>query len=229
MPMAGVWYVVTVEAADCRSTNAHIRRQAYYNEQHKLLQIRGTDAAASSPLAEQVGRRNIQTHNLLAHIRYATQGAVDHKNVHPFSRTLWGEEWSFGHNEDVPVIPSTRRGPFAPQGGTDSEAMFCTILNGLSERFGSEKPASSAISRVVHMDRKGTILNFLLTCGPSQQWAYSWPGQRPGSKTWNGLHYSTSSNMCMFATKPVTDSSNWVEMEPHELIQVCHGVMQRVR
>ena len=33
--------------------------------------------------------------NMMAHIRYATQGEVSLENVHPFSRELWGIQWTF--------------------------------------------------------------------------------------------------------------------------------------
>jgi glutamine amidotransferase len=36
--------------------------------------------------------------------RYATQGAVALENVHPFSRELWGIQWSFAHNGEVPLF-----------------------------------------------------------------------------------------------------------------------------
>lgn len=46
----------------------------------------------------------------------------------------------------------------------------------------------------VDYDPKGTILNFLLTTGPHVLWVYSWPGRRPGSTVWNGLHYVVKNN-----------------------------------
>ena len=34
-----------------------------------------------------------------------------------------------------------------------------------------------------------TVLNFLLGSGWHTLFTYSWPGSRPGSSVWNGLHY----------------------------------------
>lgn len=44
--------------------------------------------AATSPVAKLVSMYPIKTYNMMAHIRYATQGAVALQNVHPFQREL---------------------------------------------------------------------------------------------------------------------------------------------
>ena len=70
------------------------------------------------------------------------------------------------------------------------------------------------------------------------QFAYSWPGKRPGSDVWNGLHYvvreapfSTArlsdcdyevdfsevaregDRVAVIATKPLTVDEDWIELE----------------
>ena len=47
-----------------------------------------TEPASTSPVAELVSRYPIKTFNMMAHVRYATQGEVSLENVHPFSREL---------------------------------------------------------------------------------------------------------------------------------------------
>lgn len=44
--------------------------------------------AAESPVAQLVSLYPIKTYNMMAHIRYATQGAVTLENVHPFRREM---------------------------------------------------------------------------------------------------------------------------------------------
>jgi predicted glutamine amidotransferase len=88
---------------------------------------------------------------------------------------------------------------YNPIGATDSEAMFCAILNALRARFDTlptlpvlHKAVASLCNEIVTSDDQNegtTILNFLLGCGPHLQFAYSWPGAREGSSVWNGLHY----------------------------------------
>lgn len=81
-------------------------------------------------------------------------------------------------------------------GDTDSEAVFCAILNALKAEF-SQLPPMPVLHETIrrlcdeiitdHHDE--TIFNFLLGCGSYTLFAYSWPGSRPGSKVWNGLWY----------------------------------------
>lgn len=43
---------------------------------------------SSSPVATLVANYPIKTYNMLAHIRFATQGGVSLENVHPFQREM---------------------------------------------------------------------------------------------------------------------------------------------
>jgi predicted glutamine amidotransferase len=58
---------------------------AYY-EGNGLRQFHDVEAASTSALARFLGQQKIKTRNMLSHIRYATSGAVDLANVHPFAR-----------------------------------------------------------------------------------------------------------------------------------------------
>ena len=149
---------------------------------------------------------------MMAHIRYATQGTVSLANVHPFSRELWGVQWCFAHNGEVPKCSSGnnlnreklllgRTNPrdsfYHPVGDTDSEAVFCAILNALRAEF-TVLPTLPVLyealqrfcAEIVSGEEESTILNFLIGCGQYTMFAYSWPGARPGSKVWNGLYYT---------------------------------------
>jgi hypothetical protein len=44
--------------------------------------------ATESPIAQLVAQYPIKTYNMMAHIRYATQGDVSLENVHPFQREM---------------------------------------------------------------------------------------------------------------------------------------------
>ncbi len=191
--------------------------------------------------------RILESQNLLAHIRYATVGEVAIQNVHPFHRELFGVEFVFAHNGDVPMFKgrggggckckdvdvdadsrndhnvlnehenenendntstSTSTRIYEPEGDTDSEQIFCYILNALHAKFDSF-PSLDDLYYTIHElcleisssrnsnkqgegedegEDEGVILNFLLGFG-EYMFAYSWPGSRPGSTTWNGLYY----------------------------------------
>jgi len=129
---------------------------------------------------------------------------------------------------------------FLPDGDTDSEHIFCYILNSLHEKFDSfPSPTQLYVfidelcSEIVQ--EQNVILNFLLVVG-EYMFAYSWPGSRPGSSTWNGLHYmlqdsdsnsihshDSKSHAVVIATKPLSDSSSWTEFKRGELILFYNG------
>jgi len=178
-----------------------------------LRSFHDTSPACESPIAEVLNNQiyPMQTYNMMAHIRYATKGCVSIENVHPFTRELWGIQWCFAHNGDIPTTtPTALLGNtnttkkqdtiiYHPMGDTDSEAIFCIILNALNTNF-NELPTQSVLykflyqlcNRIVHDNTTTStkaIFNFLLSCGQYTSFAYSWPGKRPGSKVWNGLYY----------------------------------------
>ncbi len=186
---------------------------AFYDQGRRLRSFHDTQPAATSEMANDLAHHPIHTRNMMAHVRYATQGNVDLANVHPFQRELWGMPWTFCHNGDVPLAKeqmpvlggtTKSRRPeedvvYHPHGETDSERIFCAMLNALHARF--ETLPSRAVlcdalqdlcHEIVQHDPSHTIFNFLLMAGgPNVLWAYSWPGRRGESRVWNGLHYIT--------------------------------------
>lgn len=237
-----------------------------------VRQFHDDQPASESPLADWLVQYPIHTLNMMAHIRYATHGEVDLANVHPFVREWAGVQWAFCHNGHVPLfIDHPNDNPFPtigdphnnqtqvyhPVGTTDSEAVFCAILNALRSKYKTQLPSLPELYKTLHAlcqeivayDPQGTILNFLCTCGPHVLWVYSWPGKRPGSDTWNGLHYTireppfskchladmdytvdfslvTNDNdrVAVVATAPLTDDEEWVELQPGELLLLDEGL-----
>lgn len=182
--------------------------------------------ACISPIAELVQKYPMRSYNMLAHIRYATQGEVSLENVHPFSRVWKGVQMTFCHNGDcphfgtsgttqqqlhsnggddegtavnLPLLGQTTPSDviYHPVGDTDSEAVFCAILNALHVEFPNGLPTlpvlheflSVLCNEIIAQHPESTIFNFLLGCGQHTLFAYSWPGKRPTSNVWNGLYY----------------------------------------
>jgi len=244
---------------------------AFY-EGRGIRQFHDSSPACSSPMANFLGSNPIRTYNMMSHLRYATVGEVELSNVHPFCREMWGINFAFAMNGDIPMF---KRDPNAKLealmqngdsrckdqryyhtvGETDSEAAFCAILNALRVQF-QTLPSLPVLKNALHElcneiiteDPEATIMNFLLTCGPDNLWVYSWPGSRPGSKVWNGLHYTTrdypfaTTQLCdldlevdfsstnsigdcvsVIATKPLTENEEWIELKRGELIVFDQG------
>ena len=237
----------------------------YSHNGQGIRQFHDTEAAATSPVAQFLASLNITTLNMMAHIRYATQGSVDLANVHPFVREMWGINWCLAHNGDVPLfkggelpwIGSVRGEPsYHPVGTTDSEALFCSILNALKAKFDTlpslpvlHGTLQDLLDEIVSHAPQETILNILLSCGPHVLFCYSWPGSRPGSDVWNGLHYTVrdypfgvcqladldyqvdfasvtapKDRVAVIATKPLTVEEDWIALERGELILFDDGL-----
>ncbi len=91
--------------------------------------------ASTSRLADFVREYPIRSHNVISHIRKATQGAVGLSNTHPFSRELLGRHWFFAHNGDLRDFHPALDGSFMPVGNTDSERAFCFLMQRLRQAF----------------------------------------------------------------------------------------------
>lgn len=147
---------------------------------------------------------------------------------------------------------------YNPVGSTDSEAVFCAILNSLKHEFDSlptlpvlHDTLKRICTEICEHDAgsgEEPIFNFLLMCGERVQFAYSWPGCRPGSQCWNGLHYvvreypfrqaklldcdysidfaevtTPHDRVAVIATEPLTQNEDWIEFEKGELILFDDG------
>lgn len=227
---------------------------AFYEEQGLRIFLDSLPAARS-PKAKMLQNYPVKTRNMISHIRYATSGVVSLENVHPFTRKMWGIQWCFAHNGDIPKFKTDSchemftkgKTKYNPIGETDSEAVFCAILNYLHEEF-SVLPSIPILYATLYQlcmeivrDDPGTIFNFLLGCDQYTLFAFSWPGSRPGSDVWNGLFY-TLRNECLdfkdkssivdndvkrvaiITTKPLTINEPWIEMKKGELILFDRGL-----
>jgi transglutaminase-like putative cysteine protease/predicted glutamine amidotransferase len=68
------------------------------------------------------------------HIRHATWGALSDANTQPFSRPWGRRDWLIAHAGSLDRKPNGVAGPFEPIGSTDTEQIFCTLLNRFVER-----------------------------------------------------------------------------------------------
>ena len=70
----------------------------------------------------------------IAHVRRTSVGKNSHKNTHPFCRELNGKEYLFAHNGTICNFNKLNLGRFKPIGETDSEYMFCHLLNSIQKK-----------------------------------------------------------------------------------------------
>ncbi|ATB31312.1 class II glutamine amidotransferase [Melittangium boletus] len=82
----------------------------------------------------------------LLHLRAATWGPITEANTQPFCRSAWGRDWLLTHSGSLEQRLSIPPGAnFVPVGSTDSEALFCRLLEWLREQgwhsLGAADPA----------------------------------------------------------------------------------------
>lgn len=84
--------------------------------------------SAESEIADMVQHHPIKSEIALCHIRQANVGDVCLANTHPFIREMWGQNWVFAHNGQIKDFVR-RDGFYEPIGDTDSERIFCDVMN----------------------------------------------------------------------------------------------------
>ena len=191
--------------------------------------------SATSPMAEFVRSFPIRSCNVIAHIRKATQGRVSLENTHPFQRELWGRYWVFAHNGNLPEFQPDLDGSFLPVGITDSERIFCWLLQSLRSRFGDVPPARDALFEEVHrlilpLSAMG-IFNFLLSNGewllahcPTElacivrRAPFATAPLKDEDVMVDFSEVTTPNDrVAVIATQPLTDNEDWITMPPGSL------------
>jgi predicted glutamine amidotransferase len=104
--------------------------------------------SAYSEIARLVQEYPIKSKTVIAHIRRANVGAVCLENTHPFSRELWGENWTFAHNGRLQGVKKKKLSYYRPIGTTDSEHAFCWIMDSLRRHF-TRKPSAKALTALI--------------------------------------------------------------------------------
>lgn len=196
-----------------------------------------------SPLAETMRRAPVRSRNIIAHIRKATQGAVELANCHPFVRELWGRPWVFAHNGNLSTEEMPLDGRFHPAGSTDSEHAFCFMLQELERRFGARPPHAEtlydALDLLNRQIAESGSFNYLLSCGQGlfahcstslyhveRAYPFSQANLVDCERQVNLGHLNhLDDTMCIVATKPLTTGEHWRAFAPGELRYFSGGTL----
>lgn len=132
-------------------------------------------SALLSPVAQMIRDYPIHSHQVISHIRKATQGRVALQNCHPFMRELWGRYWVFAHNGNLLSFNPRLHSAFRPVGDTDSERAFCWILQELAKNHASVpsiRELTLSLGELCPSIAEHGTFNFLLSNGRAL-WAYA--------------------------------------------------------
>lgn len=126
--------------------------------------------SCESKIASLVKSYPIKSCSVISHIRQANRGGVNLENTHPFTRQLWGRNWTFAHNGQLSDYkPILKVDKHIPIGRTDSELAFCWLLDKVYEKYPSKPrdmaPVFRYIAKLCQQLRKLGVFNMLLSDG----------------------------------------------------------------
>jgi len=198
--------------------------------------------SAQSPIAQLVTNYPIKSEAVICHIRQANSGAVCLENTHPFTRQLWGRNWTYAHNgqlkdfkKNLPIKAHI------PIGTTDSEHAFCYLLDQLFVRFGSEQPDKKILfSFIAELAVKINTLGVFNVIISDGQYLFAfcstklhWLTRRApfgkasliDAEMEVDFHQETTEKdvVSVIATQPLTDDEHWQKMQPQQWQLFCLG------
>lgn len=189
-------------------------------------------ASSTSPVAKLIQNYPIKSEVAICHIRHANVGAVNLANTHPFVRELWGRYWVFAHNGQLTGFQANA-GRFEPVGETDSEALFCDILNHIERqltRDASPTEFAQLLAKLADGYAKQGVFNCLISNG---EWLFTYCSTKLASITRRApfgaaqlkdtefkIDFSavTTPNdiVSIIATEPLTTDEHWDIYQPGE-------------
>ena len=177
-------------------------------------------SALESVLVKIILRRPVEAKLLLAHIRFATKGAIEYRNTHPFMvRDVSGLAWTLVHNGTI-FESDELSGYFAVQEGTtDSErvlrylvACINTEINNKSRSL-SEEERIRIVERMLYTVTPENKVNLLISDGSL---LYVHTNYR------HSLHVLRRPSFALFSTKPLSDDQ-WEELPLNTLLVFNKG------
>lgn len=217
---------------------------AWYPDGRAAALIKEEIPAYESEMASFLAQSKLlRSRTFIAHVRKKSRGEIIYRNTHPFCRELNGREYAFAHNGTVRGEEQLVPGTFRPVGGTDSERLFCHILQvvrdlgGISvENYAHLWDALLSVNQLTSQKEKSKV-NILLTDGDTliayrdmfgQGTLYRLQRPDPSSEEPTALgdgniHIESGSRngekqkAAVIATKKFTAAQDWEMIEPGEM------------
>ncbi len=188
------------------------------------------------------GYQRLRARIYIAHVRKKTTGGPPtHADTHPFGREHLGRDYCFAHNGTIFASQALPLGAYAPIGQTDSERVFCHLLdamNAVGERLADDRGWEWLHERLRDVNRLGT-LNCLLSDG-RRLFAYrdrhGWKGlslrkvrfNNRGERTFEdattevSVEGNTENRGCIVATRALS-AEGWHEVGKGSLVVLEGG------
>lgn len=199
--------------------------------------------SAHSEIAKFIKTLPIKSKQVICHIRKANRGRVCLENTHPFLRELWGRNWCFAHNGQLKGVKKLLKlQHYFPVGTTDSEHVFCWMMDQIFERFGKNPPRRKEVlwNFIESLCLKATeygVFNMLLSdskvlyvfCTTKLVWlTRKAPFGRAKLVDGDmevdfGKHNHPHEVITVIATAPLTDNEDWFKAEKKEFLVFQDG------
>ncbi|MBJ3816215.1 class II glutamine amidotransferase [Shimwellia pseudoproteus] len=195
----------------------------------------------NSPIARLVQDYPIKSCSVVAHIRQANRGNVSLENTHPFTREMWGYNWTYAHNGQLTDYEGLETGHYRPVGETDSEIAFCWLLHHLALRYPQPPEEMTEMFRYVaelaDVLRGKGVFNMLLSdgnylmafCSSNLYWitrrAPFGVAKLLDRDVEIDFQTETTPNdvVSVIATQPLTGNETWHKIAPGQWALFCLG------
>jgi glutamine amidotransferase len=208
-----------------------------------IQEFKDPHPGVDSEVAKLVKLHAIKSKTVISHIRQANVGQVNLENTHPFRREMWGQNWSFAHNGQLKdgrhlTLPLGR---YLPIGSTDSEHIFCWMLDQIHQQFPakpSDQTALLSFIKALAEQLHGLgVSNFLMSdggmlmahCSNNLHWItrrapFGEARLKDVAMTVDFAAETTPNDVVtVIATEPLTVDERWVAMQPGEMIVFEQG------
>jgi glutamine amidotransferase len=185
--------------------------------------------------------KELESPTFVAHVRYASNGAVMLKNTHPFEQ----HGRVFAHNGHIGELSKleSRLGDYARlvHGDTDSERFFALVTREIEERDGDVGAGLTSAARWAAEELPVFSLNCILAT-PTELWAFRYPAvhrlmvlERASGGPTGGRHLDAASPAgtvrvrsaalgeratVLFASEQMDEDAGWRMLEPGQLMRV---------
>lgn len=216
-PHVDGWGITFYEGAGCRS-------------------FKDPKPSCESEIARLVQSYPIKSCAVVSHIRQANRGIVSLENTHPFTRELWGQNWTYAHNGQLKGEEALNTGFYRPVGQTDSEKAFCWLLEQLRQRY-PDLPEDMGemfefVATLAEQLRAMGVFNMLLSngeyvmayCSTNLHWitrrAPFGEAKLQDAEVEIDFQKETTPNdvVTVVATLPLTTNETWHKMEAGEYV-----------
>jgi predicted glutamine amidotransferase len=208
-----------------------------------IQEFKDPDPGAESEVAKLVKLHAIKSKTVISHIRQANVGQVNLENTHPFRREMWGQNWSFAHNGQLKDGRhlSLPLGRYLPIGSTDSEHIFCWMLDQIHQHFPTmprdRNVLLSFIKALASQLHSLGVSNFLMSdgnmllahCSNHLHWItrrapFGEARLKDVAMTVDFAAETTPKDVVtVIATEPLTVDEQWTAMRPGEMIVFEQG------